>query len=126
VGEGTVLFAGREGGYGNLIEVRHARGIETRYGHLDRFAEGIHAGARVEQNQIIGFVGNSGLSTGPHLHFEVRENGRAINPLRQLGGAGSGAPIPADRRAAFERERQRLLQLLEPAPPAVIATTPRT
>ncbi len=126
VGDGVVAFAGREGGYGNLIEVRHPRGFETRYGHLSRFADGIHAGARVEQNEVIGYVGSSGLSTGPHLHFEVRQNGRAINPLRELGGAAPGAPIAADRRAAFEQERQRLLQLLEPSPPAVVASTPRT
>ena len=126
VGDGTVAFVGREGGYGNLIEVRHLRGIETRYGHLDRFADGLRVGSRVEQNQTIGYVGNSGLSTGPHLHFEVRQNGRAINPLRQLGGTTAGAPIAADRRAAFEQEKQRLLQLLEPSPPAVIASTPRT
>ena len=126
VGDGVVVFAGREGGYGNLIEVRHPRGYETRYGHLSGFADGIRAGARVEQNQVIGYVGSSGLSTGPHLHFEVRQNGRAVNPLRQLGGAAPGAPIAADRRAAFDREKQRLLQLLEPPPPAVIASTPRT
>jgi len=126
VGDGVVAFAGREGGYGNLIEVRHPRGFETRYGHLSRFADGIHAGVRVEQNEIIGYVGSSGLSTGPHLHFEVRANGRAVNPLRQLGGAAPGAPIAADRRAAFAKEKARLLQLLEPPPPAVIASTPRT
>jgi len=126
VGDGVVTFAGREGGYGNLIIVRHPRGYETRYGHLSAFAEGIHAGARVEQNEVIGQVGSSGLSTGPHLHFEVRLNGRAINPLRQLGGAAPGAPIPADRRAAFEQERLRLLQLLEPPSPTAIASTPRT
>ena len=126
VGGGEVVFAGREGGYGNLVEIRHPGGYQTRYGHLNGFAPGIRTGVRVAQNDLIGYVGNSGLSTGPHLHFEVRQNGRAINPLRQLGGAAPGAPIPADRRAAFEQERQRLLQLLEPSPPAVIASTPRT
>ena len=126
VGDGEVAFAGREGGYGNLIEVRHSHGIETRYGHLDRFADGIHAGVRVTQNEVIGFVGSSGLSTGPHLHFEVRQNGRAVNPLRELGGAAPGAPIAADRRPGFELEKQRLLLLLEPPPPAVMASTPRT
>jgi len=126
VGDGVVAFAGREGGYGNLIEVRHPRGFETRYGHLSAFADGIRSGARVDQNEVIGYVGSSGLSTGPHLHFEVRQNGRAINPLHQLGGAAPGAPIAADRQAAFERERQRLLLLLEPPAPAVIASVPRT
>jgi murein DD-endopeptidase MepM/ murein hydrolase activator NlpD len=126
IGAGTVIFAGREGDYGNLVEIRHPRGFETRYGHLLRFAEGIQTGVRVEQNQVVGFVGSSGLSTGPHLHFEVRQNGRAVNPLRQLGGAAPGAPIAADLRPAFEREKQRLQQLLEPPPPVVIASTPRT
>ena len=126
VGDGTVVFAGREGGYGNLIEIRHPRGFETRYGHLSGFAGGIHTGARVEQSQVIGYVGSSGLSTGPHLHFEVRQGGRAVNPLRELGGAAPGAPIPAANRAAFEQEKRRLLQLLEPSPPAVIASSPRT
>ncbi|HVM41992.1 MAG TPA: M23 family metallopeptidase, partial [Gemmatimonadales bacterium] len=126
VGDGVVTFAGREGGYGNLIIVRHPRGLETRYGHLSGFADGIHPGARVDQNEVIGYVGSSGLSTGPHLHFEVRQNGRALNPLHQLGGAAPGAPIAADRQAAFDRERQRLLQLLEPPAPTVIASVPRT
>ena len=126
VGDGVVTFAGREGGYVNLIIVRHPRGFETRYGHLSAFADGIRSGARVDQNEVIGYVGSSGLSTGPHLHFEVRQNGRAINPLHQLGGAAPGAPIAADRQAAFERERQRLLLLLEPPAPAVIASVPRT
>ena len=126
IGAGTVVFAGREGGYGNLVEIRHPRGFETRYGHLLRFAEGVGTGVHVEQNQVIGYVGSSGLSTGPHLHFEVRQNGRAVNPLRELGGAAPGAPIPAALRPVFEREKQRLLQLLEPPPPVVIASTPRT
>jgi len=126
IGAGVVTFAGREGGYGNLVVIRHPHGYETRYGHLLRFAEGIGSGVAVEQNRVIGYVGSSGLSTGPHLHFEVRQNGRAVNPLRQLGGAAPGAPIAADLRPAYDREKQRLLQLLEPPPPVVIASTPRT
>ena len=125
IGDGVVVFAGREGGYGNLIEVRHPNGVHTLYGHLERFAPGIRAGARVTQKQEIGFVGSTGLSTGPHLHFEVRVNGRAVNPLRVLGGAAPGAPIAAARRAGFEQERQRLMQLLAPAP-ALLASTPRS
>jgi murein DD-endopeptidase MepM/ murein hydrolase activator NlpD len=121
VGEGTVSFAGREGGYGNLIEVRHPRGVETRYGHLSGFAQGVHSGARVTQGEIIGYVGSSGLSTGPHLHFEVRLNGRPIDPRHQLGGTAPGAPIAAARRDAYEREKTRLLDILEPRPAAVIA-----
>jgi murein DD-endopeptidase MepM/ murein hydrolase activator NlpD len=124
IGDGVVTFAGREGGYGNLIEIRHPRGVETRYGHLGRFAPGIRAGVRVTQGEEIGFVGSTGLATGPHLHFEVREHGRAVNPLRALGGTTPGAPIAAARRAGFEQEKQRLLRLLEPA--AMLASTPHS
>ena len=125
IGDGVVIFAGREGGYGNLIEIRHASGIQTRYGHLDHFASGIRAGVRVAQGEEIGYVGSTGLSTGPHLHFEVRQNGRAVNPLHALGGAAPGAPIAAARLAGFEQEKQRLLRLLLPAS-AQSASAPRS
>jgi murein DD-endopeptidase MepM/ murein hydrolase activator NlpD len=125
IGDGVVIFAGREGGYGNLIEIRHPNGVQTLYGHLDHFARGIHAGLRVMQGEEIGYVGSTGLSTGPHLHFEVRQNGRAVNPLRVLGGAAPGAPISTARRAGFEQEKQRLLPLLAPAP-ALLASSPRS
>ena len=118
VSEGTVLFAGREGGYGNLIEIRHVNGYRTRYGHLSGFADGVRTGAHVAQGQTIGFVGSSGLSTGPHLHYEVRtSSGKAVNPKVVLG-VGTGAPIAVSRRAAFEAEKARLQALLEPRPSA--------
>ncbi|MEK7668344.1 MAG: peptidoglycan DD-metalloendopeptidase family protein [Gemmatimonadota bacterium] len=113
VADGAVQFAGRDAGYGNLIELRHSGQVETRYAHLLGFAEGVHTGVRVRQGETIGFVGCSGLCTGPHLHYEVRVGGRAVNPRRQLG-VGAGPPIPASQRAAFEREKERLLDLLEP------------
>jgi murein DD-endopeptidase MepM/ murein hydrolase activator NlpD len=118
VADGTVQFAGRDAGYGNLIELRHSGSVSTRYAHLSGFAAGVHAGARVKQGETIGFVGSSGLSTGPHLHYEYRVAGRAVNPRRQFG-VGEGAPIAAAKRDAFERERQRLMGLLEPRPAAV-------
>jgi murein DD-endopeptidase MepM/ murein hydrolase activator NlpD len=122
VSEGTVVFAGREAGYGNLLEIRHVNGYRTRYGHLSGFAGGVHSGARVTQGQTIGFVGSSGLSTGPHLHYEVRTpGGKAVNPKVVLG-VGTGAPIAASRRAEFDAEKQRLMELLEPGPRPV---TPR-
>ena len=114
VSDGTVTMAGREGGYGNLIEIRHPNGYRTRYGHLSGFGAGIHPGAKVTQGQTIGFVGSSGLSTGPHLHYEVRTaSGRAVNP-KVILGIGTGAPIAAARRAGFEAEKARLQRLLEP------------
>jgi murein DD-endopeptidase MepM/ murein hydrolase activator NlpD len=122
LGDGVVTFAGRQGDYGNLVEVQHANGIATRYGHLSAFASGIRRGATVRQGQTIGQVGASGLATGPHLHFEVRVHGRAVNPRTRLG-SGTGAPIAASRHAGFERERDLLLEVLEPKPGAAIART---
>ena len=111
--DGIVTHAGREGGYGNLIEVRHANGIRTRYGHLSGFARGLHIGARVTQGQTLGFVGSTGLSTGPHLHYEFVINGRRTNPQRT--NAGVGAPIPRTLQAAFEAVRSELALELEPS-----------
>ncbi len=114
-GDGVVLRAGRAGGYGKLIELRHRNGITTRYGHLRGFARGIRAGARVEQGQTIGYVGSTGLASGPHLHYEFRVNGAAKDARRVA--LGNGAPIRDGIRADFTRERDRLLLLLHPAQP---------
>jgi len=119
IADGTVSFAGREGDYGNMVETN---GVTTRYGHLSAFAPGIRSGVVVQQGQFIGNVGASGLATGPHLHFEVRVHGRAVNPRTKLG-SGSGAPIAASRRAEFEREKHLLLEVLEPKPGPAIART---
>lgn len=112
--DGSVTRAGRDGGYGNLIELRHVNGIRTRYGHLSAFARGLHVGQRVEQGETIGYVGSTGLSTGPHLHYEFLINGRPTNPQRTA--AGAGAPVPATLRAAFDSVRTRLARQLEPTP----------
>jgi murein DD-endopeptidase MepM/ murein hydrolase activator NlpD len=121
-GDGVVLRAGWSGGYGNLIELRHRNGITTRYGHLRGFARGIRAGARVEQGQTIGYVGSTGLATGPHLHYEFRVNGVARDSRRVE--LGNGAPIGNDLRAGFDAERDRLLQLLHTDAPAAVASVP--
>ncbi|MGH8723174.1 MAG: M23 family metallopeptidase, partial [Burkholderiales bacterium] len=114
--DGIVVKAERGGGYGNMVELRHANGIRTRYGHLARFAKGLRPGQRVAQEQIIGYVGSTGLSTGPHLHYEFIVNGRPTNPQRK--DAGSGEPIPRKLRGAFEARRALLLAELEPPPQA--------
>ena len=118
-GDGVVLRAGRAGGYGNLIELRHRNGITTRYGHLRGFARGVRGGARVSQGQTIGFVGSTGLASGPHLHYEFRVNGVAKDPRRVE--LGNGAPIAEPERAAFERERDRLRGMLDATPTGAIA-----
>lgn len=112
-GDGIVLRAGRVGGYGNLIELRHLNGITTRYGHLRAFARNIHRGVRVGQGQTIGYVGSTGLATGPHLHYEFRVNGIAKDSRRV--NLGSGAPVAGSQRASFEQERDHLLALLRPS-----------
>ena len=81
-GSGTVIWCARAGTYGNLIRIRHSDGYETRYAHLKSFRRGIRRGKHVKKGQVIAYVGTTGRSTGPHLHFELRKRGRAINPLR--------------------------------------------
>jgi murein DD-endopeptidase MepM/ murein hydrolase activator NlpD len=105
------------GGYGNLIELRHPNGIRTRYGHLSSFAKKLHVGARVEQGETIGYVGSTGLSTGPHLHYEFLVNGRPTNPQRK--DAGAGAPVPGSLRAMYDSARASLQQELQPGEPAL-------
>ena len=78
---GRIMFRGRKGGYGNAIIIKHGYGFSTLYGHMQRFRSGIHLGSYVEQGQIIGYVGMTGLATGPHLHYELRVNGKHHNPL---------------------------------------------
>ncbi len=80
-GDGTVTFAGKKGGYGNAIFIRHYKIYETVYGHLHRFAKGMRKGAKVVQGQVIGYVGSTGLATGPHLHYEFRVRGKHKDPL---------------------------------------------
>ena len=81
VADGSIEFAGRQGGYGNLIIVRHQGNYSTAYGHLNGFAPGIRKGARISQGETIGFVGQTGLASGPHLHYEFRVSGNQVNPL---------------------------------------------
>jgi len=86
-GDGVVTFAGRQGAYGNLIKIEHELGVETRYGHLSRIR--VRVGQRVSQGELIGDIGNTGRSTGPHLHYEVRMNGRAVDPMSFIKAASN-------------------------------------
>lgn len=79
VTDGTVAYAGRKGGYGNFVQVNHSGGLASGYGHMSRFA--VSSGTRVRRGQIIGYVGSTGLSTGPHLHYELYRGGRPVNPM---------------------------------------------
>jgi murein DD-endopeptidase MepM/ murein hydrolase activator NlpD len=81
-GSGTVEFAGKKGGYGNFIKIRHNGQYQTAYAHLSRFAKGIGKGGKVKQGQVIGYVGSTGRATGPHLHYEVIVDGKTMNPMK--------------------------------------------
>lgn len=109
--DGTVLRAGRWGGYGIIVSLRHVRDIETRYAHMSRLAPGIRPGVRVRQGDVIGYVGMTGLVSGPHVHYEFLKNGRHLNPRSM--DLGDGEPVPASRRAEFERMRDLFGRLLE-------------
>ena len=80
-GDGKIAFAGRKGGYGNCIVINHGSGYETLYGHMHNFAKGMRVGTRVSQGDIIGYVGSTGLASGPHLHYEFHINGQVRNPV---------------------------------------------
>lgn len=109
-GDGIVEKAGRSSGYGNLIVLRHTNGYETYYAHQSKFAKGIKPGVRVRQGQVIGYVGSTGRSTGPHLHYEIRINGKAVDPLRIR--LPQGRTLEGDALVAFESERKRVDTLL--------------
>jgi murein DD-endopeptidase MepM/ murein hydrolase activator NlpD len=98
-GDGVIAFAGRQGGYGNMVVVRHQGQYATVYAHLSGFARGIRRGARIAQGEIIGFVGQSGWATGPHLHYEFRVAGEARNPLTIALPAA--LPVAAGEMKAF-------------------------
>ncbi len=108
VGDGVVAFAGWKGGYGNVLEVRHPNGYVSRYGHLRGFATGVRRGARVAMGRTIGYVGTTGLSTAPHLHFELLVGGAQRDPGAALRRASEDV-IAGSERAAFDAKRARLL-----------------
>lgn len=114
IGDGTVIFAGWEGGFGRFIKVRHPNGYTSCYGHLSGYAKGIRVGTRVNRGQVIGYCGMSGLATGPHLDFRLERNNQFINFLAlSLPEASS---VPANYRNLFEQVKKERLQLLN-APP---------
>ncbi len=102
IGDGVVIFAGRKGGYGNMIDIRHRNGMVSRYGHMRNFATGMRPGSRVTMGTTIGYVGMTGWATGPHLHFEIRVAGVAYDPRLALQSRG-GEPIPAGERPLFHK-----------------------
>jgi murein DD-endopeptidase MepM/ murein hydrolase activator NlpD len=105
-GNGTVEVAGLEGGYGKYVKLKHNNGYETAYGHMSAFAKGLEVGKQVRQGQVIGFVGTTGQSTGPHVHYEILVNGRFVDPMRIKLPRGRSLEGPL--MTSFEKERDRL------------------
>jgi len=110
-GSGTVIYAARMGSYGNLVKIRHNDGYETRYAHMKSFRRGIRKGRHVKKGQTIGYVGTTGRSTGPHLHFELRKRGRAINPLRVV--QVTTKKLKGKEKKAFLRLKESANQSIE-------------
>ena len=106
---GTVEYAGWQKGYGNVVRIKHNNRFTTLYGHLKGFAKGIRKGVRVEQNQLIAYVGATGLATGPHLHYEMIEHGRSIDPFSLKNATID--PIDASRMALFQDDFRRCFPL---------------
>ena len=113
-GSGVIEEAGRKGEYGNYIRIRHANGYKTAYGHMSRFASGVSEGVKVRQGQIIGYVGSTGLASGPHVHFEVLVNSSYVDPM--------SIQVPRERQLAakqladFQKERLRIDELMRRNP----------
>jgi murein DD-endopeptidase MepM/ murein hydrolase activator NlpD len=113
-GSGTVTQAGRSGGYGITVRIKHQKGYETLYAHMSRIASGIKPGTQVNQGQVIGYVGATGQATGPHLHYEIRVKGKPVNPM-EVKAAG-GRQLSGDMLAAFEAHKQKLVAMMRTAP----------
>lgn len=121
-GSGTVERANRYGGYGNYIRIRHTDGYKTAYAHLSKFARGVRKGKYVKQDQVIGYVGTTGRSTGPHLHYEVHHHGKKINPRRLSQLAGK--PLAKSEMPSFAKRRKEIEALR--AGSETITATPAT
>lgn len=114
VADGVVEYKARAGASGNLIRIRHQNGMTSHYAHLSGFAKGLKVGDRVEQRQVIGYVGTTGLSTGPHVCFRVKHDGKYVDPMKISSPAG--APVEPDQLALFRTVRDQLLADLGPGP----------
>ncbi len=119
VADGTVKFAGRKGGFGNFVELRHANGYTTMYGHLKSFGKGVKSGAKVKQGQTVGYVGSTGLSTGPHLDFRIKEKNKFVDFLKMKNRNSAVRDVPKDKRKEFEELKVLYLKELDAAGKAV-------
>jgi murein DD-endopeptidase MepM/ murein hydrolase activator NlpD len=114
-GNGEIEKIGLEGGYGKYVRIRHANGYETAYGHMSAFARNLDEGSHVRQGQVIGYVGSTGLSTGPHVHYEILINGRFVDPMKVK--LPRGRVLEGPLLAGFEEQREKLDGVLARATP---------
>ncbi|WP_249679503.1 peptidoglycan DD-metalloendopeptidase family protein [Pseudomonas abieticivorans] len=110
-GDGKVILAGRRGGYGNTVIIAHGNTYKTLYGHMQGFAKGIKDGTNVKQGQVIGYIGTTGLSTGPHVHYEFQVNGVHVDPLGQK--LPMADPIAKAEKARFQQQSQPLMAKMD-------------
>jgi murein DD-endopeptidase MepM/ murein hydrolase activator NlpD len=110
-GTGKVVHVGNKGGYGRTVILQHGSQYSTLYAHMSRYAKGVRTGSRVQQGDVIGYIGSSGMATGPHLHYEFLVNGVHRNPLTVA--LPDAAPIRAEYKADFMAAAQTLLAQLE-------------
>ena len=122
-GDGKVLLAGRRGGYGNTVIIQHGNTYRTLYGHMQGFAKGVKTGGTVKQGQVIGYIGTTGLSTGPHLHYEFQVNGVHVDPLGQK--VAMADPISKAERARFLAQSQPLMARMDQEKATQLASAKR-
>ncbi|MFO3721878.1 peptidoglycan DD-metalloendopeptidase family protein [Pseudomonas sp. HLMP] len=122
-GDGKVLLAGRRGGYGNTVIIAHGNTYKTLYGHMQGFAKGIRTGSSVKQGQVIGYIGTTGLSTGPHLHYEFQVNGVHVDPLSQK--VPMADPIAKSERQRFLQQSQPLIARMDQEKATLLAANKR-
>jgi murein DD-endopeptidase MepM/ murein hydrolase activator NlpD len=118
VANGKVIFAGWSGGFGRLVKVKHTNGYISYYGHLSRYAKGLRVGQTVSQKQLVGYVGMTGLATGPHLDFRLQKNGRFFDPLSVK--LDMGEPIAPRSRSRFTQVLEMRMAELRAAAPEVV------
>lgn len=122
-GDGRINFVGKKGGYGNVVSIAHNQNITTVYAHMRRFAQSTHQGRRVKKGDIIGYVGSTGLATGPHLHYEYRIKNKAVNPLKIA--LPRGHAIPKENLPQFLQLAEQFIAELEDRAPTRLAQSTR-
>lgn len=118
-GDGRIIFQGRRGGYGNMVIIRHDADITMRFGHMSRFTQNLHTGSHVKQGQVIGYVGMTGLATGPHVHYEFRVDGTPKNP--QTVSLPGVPPLSGTQLADFRQHTSKLVSRLDAMSPTQVA-----